>query len=80
MSDPAHKEFFHPNTYKHIDAEELTFSKDVPLSSGVGSVVGELRGIGNFGIVLNGSIDISGYRLEVFTEPSLTNKIFEVTS
>jgi len=80
MSDPAHKEFFHPNPYKHVDAEELTFSKTVPLVAGVGYVVGELRGIGNFGIVQNASISIEGYKLEVFTDPSMTNKVLEIHS
>ena len=77
MADAAQKEFCHPNMYGYQGYEEISFTKRVPLVAGLGSATGILRGIGQFGVIMESSMDLTGYKLEVYSELEMTNLVYE---
>jgi len=78
--EEAHSEFFHPNTLRGVASEEVELRVEVPLTSGVGSVTGRLRGPGNFSIFRRATFDRSGGKLEIFRDIDLQDKVAEFES
>ena len=75
--ESAHAEFFHPNTLRGVASEMIQVEADVPLTNGVGSVTGRLRGPGNFCLFRKATFDRPGTKIEIFRDIDLTEKVAE---
>jgi hypothetical protein len=73
--DASQKEFFHPNTLRGVAAEKLSITENA-LSPNT-TVVGRLRGPGNFGVFRSASASLTGWRLRIFTDPDRTQQVAE---
>jgi len=78
--ETTNEEYFHSNTLRHSKPEEIQLDFTIPLTDGAGEVVTRLRGPGNFGIFRKAHFDKPGFKVEIFQDADLSQKIAEFNS